>query len=117
MLHLVPVVLHTHACLSLQALLALVLLHQAVYAQDDTVRNGQSPNIVKATIEVTQTWYANQLLLISSAADVQRMRLWRTMYDSHYLFLSDNVLTSDLVPGVDLVLLCSYLQACVLTFL
>jgi hypothetical protein len=41
--------------LDFQALLALVLLHQAVYAQDDTVRNGQSPNIVRATIDVTQT--------------------------------------------------------------
>jgi hypothetical protein len=39
----------------LQVVLALLLLHQAVQAQEDNMRNGQSPNIVKATIEVTQT--------------------------------------------------------------
>lgn len=90
-----------------QAIFALVLLHQAVHAQEDTVHNGQSPNIVKATIEVDQACFLSRFLLISAAADMQWMRLWRTMYDSHYLFHSDNVLTSNLVPGVDLVLLFS----------
>ena len=39
----------------LKVVLALLLLHQAVQAQEDNMRNGQSPNIAKATIEVTQT--------------------------------------------------------------
>lgn len=39
----------------LQVALALLLVHEAVHAQEDHVHNGQSPNIVKAIIEVTLT--------------------------------------------------------------
>ena len=35
-----------------QVMLALVLLHQSVAAQEDTPRADQSPNVVKATIQV-----------------------------------------------------------------
>ena len=43
--------LHLHTA---QVLLAVLLLHQAVCAEEATVLSNQSPNIVKATIEVTQ---------------------------------------------------------------
>ena len=38
-----------------QAVLAMFLLCQAIGAQEDSVRNDQSPNIVKATIDVNQS--------------------------------------------------------------
>lgn len=37
-----------------QAVVAMFLLCQAIGAQEDSVRNDQSPNIVKATIDVNQ---------------------------------------------------------------
>ena len=43
-----------------QVMLALVLLHQSVAAQEDTPRADQSPNVVKATIQVPRLIVAHR---------------------------------------------------------